>query len=59
MARKGKYRSSLSYSNISGAALMLLRILAGGTENINFLMKSQSVHNSVKIPTLLHSHITF
>lgn len=59
MGRKGKYRNSLSYSSMNGAALMLFRILAGGTENINFLMKTQSVHSSVKILTLLYSHITF
>jgi len=59
MGRKGNYRSSLSYSSLNGAALMLFRILAGGTENINFLMKTQSVHSTVKILTLLYSRITF
>lgn len=59
VGRKGKYRNSLSYSSMKDAALMLFRILAGGTENINFLMKTQSVHSSVKILTLLYPHITF
>lgn len=34
------YKSSLSYSSRNGAALILLRILAGGSENISFLMKT-------------------
>lgn len=55
----GNTAAAFPIAGMNGAALMLFRILAGGTENINFLMKSRSVHSSVKILTLLYSRITF